>query len=222
MNTILTTVIILIAFLAMSIISHRTLKGIQDALESNRRQLERLLLAHEKQSVELAKLVTNFSAVQRDLKEVLDELKFSHSSKSEEFAPSDVRKKTASKTSRSGLEIENEQKILSQDKQPQMLTFFAKAYEYPDRLVVEEKKYDDAASTIPFKIVTEGNKGKIYFNTDCYAQVASNVNVLVFPFCEVNRLTTGTPQSIENSSAGEVTFQNGEWVITKKPIIKII
>ena len=222
MNTIISTVIILIAILVMSIISHKTLKGIQDALERNRQQLEQLLLAHERQSVELAKLVADFSAVQLDLKLAIDALKSPSSPQPEVITPSPVRKKKTQETPYSSIVIENGQEPISQDEQPHTLTFFAKAYEYPDRLVVEAKNYDDAASTVPFKVETKNNKGKISFNTACYAQVASNVNVLVFPFCDVNRLSTGTPQGIENSTAGEVALINGEWVITKKPIIKII
>ena len=217
MIQIIVIAVILIFLIAMSIIGYQSFKGILDALESNRQQLERLLLAHEKQATALAQLVVDFSVVQRELKQAIEGVKTE--------IKQDLQREPLTTTHKSKLSESTNyvrQELNLRKASPVANTFYAKAYEYPDRIVVEAKDYADAASTVPFKVEVKGDKGKIIFNTASYVQIADNAKVLVLPFCDVNMETAGNPRAIENIKPGEVAMQNGEWIVTRKPSVKII
>lgn len=218
MNTLLLFVVILIVFITMTIVGFRTFKGISDALEGNRKLLEHLQQEQKKQAIELDKLVKEICRVSDDLKVVIEQFQ------TEKFSIEDFKAEPTSSDCQTTMNNSGIVKTVAKDngQQNRFYTFYAKAYEYEDRLTVEAKDYDDAASTLPFKIEAKGNLGKMEFNKGSYNQVSENVNVLVFPFCNVNMTMVGKPQSIENVEAGEVELRNGEWVITRKPSIKIV
>lgn len=202
----------------MTIVSFRTFKGISDALEGNRKLLEYLQQEQKKQATELDKLVKEIRRVSDDLKVVIEQLQ------TEDSSMEDFKAETTSSDYKTMMNNSGTAKTVAKDngKQERFYTFYVKAYEYEDRQTVEAKDYDDAASTLPFKIEAKGNFGKMEFNKGSYNHVSENVNVLVFPFCNVNMTMAGKPQSIENVEAGEVELRNGEWVITRKPSIKIV
>ena len=216
--TILLLFIILIVSITMTIVGFRTFKGISDALEGNRKRLEHLQQEQIKQTIELDKLVKEICKVSDDLKVVIKQLQTENSSM-EEFKAEAISSDCQTTMNNCGAVKTNAK---DNEKQERAYTFYAKAYEYEDRQTVEAKDYDDAASTLPFKIEAKGNFGKMEFNEGCYNQVSENVNVLVFPFCNVNMTMAGKPQRIENAEAGEVELRNGEWIITRKPSIKIV
>lgn len=219
--SIIILVVILVTIILMSIIGNKSFKGILDALETNRKQIEQLLEFQGKLNAELLRQTSLVISTQEELKDAmkqlsqigqaLDELTITSSG----LSIKEGNDYQSSESCNNSFPIKEEP--VTQPKE-----FFGKAYDEPDRQIVEAKNTVNASSTMPFKVKTNGNTGTIVFNEASYEEIAKNIQVTVFPFCQVNNKVGGTPLGVENEEQGEVAFRNGEWIITKKPTIRII
>ena len=204
----------------MSIIGNKSFKGISDALETNRKQIEQLLESQGKLNAELLRQTSLIISTQEELKDAMKQLNQIGQAINELTTSSELYIKEGNDY----LSFESCNNSLQQTKDivTQPKEFFAKAYDEIDRQIVEAKNTANASSTMPFKVKTRGDTGTIAFNEASYEEIAKNIQVAVFPFCHVNNKVGGSPIGIENEAQGEVAFRNGEWIITKKPTIRIL
>lgn len=223
MNTysIIILVVILVTIILMSIIGNKGFKGIYNALETNRKQIEQLLEFQGKLNAELLRQASFIISTQEELKDAMKQLNQIGQAMNElTITSSELSIKDGGDYQ--SFDSSNDSLLQTKETNPQPKEFFAKAYDEIDRQIVEEKNTANASSTMPFKVKTNGDTGTIAFNEACYKEVAINIQVAVFPFCQVNNKVGGSPLGVENVEQGEVSFRNGEWIITKKPTIRII
>lgn len=221
LNSIYIIVVVLTIIIAMSTIGVISFKGIKEALETKRKQIEQIVATQNKQSSELARLSASFKSTQIELKDALEQLA-QISQALDKFSDSQLNSVVTIEEPKFNSEDIAKNSQTKEKQEKQQVTFYAKAYDEANRQVVEAKNAPNASSVMPFKVATIGNAGTILFNAASFLEISKNAQVLVFPFCQVNMKVGGNPQGIENIEAGEVKLINGEWIITKKPIIKII
>lgn len=80
----------------------------------------------------------------------------------------------------------------------------------------------DEGKSYTVKIITSDNKtGRVGINVTKKALTLANV--YVESFCEVNNLAQfrdKSPDSIKLITEGEAQFENGNWILTKKPVVE--
>ena len=88
------------------------------------------------------------------------------------------------------------------------------------RNIVTSIPNDDKSYTV--KITTSDNKvGKVSINQT--KRALTSANIYIESFCEVNNLAEfrdKSPDAIKLISDGEAKFENGNWILTKKPVVK--
>jgi len=210
---------LLIVLIVMTAFDYKRFKGISDALETSRLQMDKLIVSQSKLEADMSQLTDSLRSTMTILKDIIEQFAEVTKTLGKINKPFEDLSHTVS-----GDNPKSKQKevTIADEVDTRRSTFFAKAYDETDRLVVEAKNAANASATMPFRVTAEGNKGTIDFNSESYAETAKNMQVLVFPFCDVEMKIGGSPQGIINIESGIVTLTSGAWVITKKPRIKII
>lgn len=99
-------------------------------------------------------------------------------------------------------------------------SFYAKAYDMGESMVLKILS-DTMQNSAPFIVNYKGNSGTIKFNEKGLSRNVENLEVNVIAFCDVDFQAHDKIQGIENLKEGDVSLKNDEWIITKRPQIKI-
>lgn len=88
------------------------------------------------------------------------------------------------------------------------------------RNVVTSIPDEDKSYTV--KIITSDNKtGRVGINVT--KRALTSASTYIESFCEVNNLAQfrdKSPESIKLVTEGEAQFENGNWILTKKPVVE--
>lgn len=99
-------------------------------------------------------------------------------------------------------------------------TFYAKAYDMGESMVLKILS-ETMQNSAPFIVKYKGNSGTIEFNEKGLSRNVENLEVNVIAFCDVDFQAHDKIQGIDNLKEGDVSLKNNEWIITKRPQIKI-